>query len=125
MRGKVLGTMDKIVDGVDDINSVAAAAGATASVSSNSDQMPADNQDKGSIVLEKMGEKAKSFSSMDPSDVNKLAGNVLDAGGNLIGAASKTVPVNVKNRTMDLVRIETTRNRLNNKNLIYNFLECK
>jgi hypothetical protein len=36
--------MDKIVDGVDDIESVGAAAGATASVTSNSDQMPADNQ---------------------------------------------------------------------------------
>ena len=54
MRGKVLGTMDKIVDGVDDIESVSAAAGATASVASNPDQMPADNQDKGSFVLEKM-----------------------------------------------------------------------
>ena len=103
MRGKVLGTMDKIVDGVDDIESVSAAAGATASVASNPDQMPADNQDKGSFVLEKMGEKAKSFGSMNPADVSKLAGNVLDAGGNLFGAASKTVPVNEKNRTMDLV----------------------
>ena len=103
MRGKVLGTMDKIVDGVDDIHSVEAAASATSSVTSNPDQMPTGNQDRGSLVLEKMGEKAKNFSSMDPADVTKLAGSVLNAGGNVYQAASKTVPVNEKNRTMDLV----------------------
>ena len=103
MRSKVLGTMDKIVDGVDDIESVSVAAGATANVAANPDQMPLKNQAKGSFLLEKMGEKAKSFGSMDPNDVSKLAENVLDAGGNLFGAASKSVPVNEKNRTMDLV----------------------
>lgn len=44
MRGKVLGTMDKIVGGVDDISSMTTAAGATDSVTSNADQMPVNNQ---------------------------------------------------------------------------------
>ncbi len=44
MRGKMLGTMDKIVDAVDDPNSMMLAASATDSVTSNSDQMPTSNQ---------------------------------------------------------------------------------
>jgi hypothetical protein len=44
MRGKMLGTMDKIVDAVDDPNSMIMAASATDSVTSNPDQMPTSNQ---------------------------------------------------------------------------------
>ncbi len=50
-----------------------------------------------------MGEKARGFKGMDQGDVSKLAGNVLDAGGNVYQAAAKSVPVTENNRTMDLV----------------------
>jgi hypothetical protein len=44
MRGKVLGTMDKIVGGVDDPKSMIMAASATDSVTANANQMPPNNQ---------------------------------------------------------------------------------
>lgn len=106
LRGKMLGTMDKIVDGVGDPDSIATAAGATSSVTSNSEQMPMSNQDSSSAVLEKMGEKSKGFKAMSQDTMSNLGNSVLGAGGNIFDAAVKTVPAVENNVTADFNETE-------------------
>lgn len=89
----MLNTVDTIVDRVDDPKSVMMVVDATGSVSSNPDQMPTSNQEKGSFIFEKVGEKAKNFSSEDGGMVVDLTASILGAGSNLFDAAVNTLPV--------------------------------
>ena len=93
IRGKMLNTVDTIVDRIDDPKSVMMVVDATGSVSSNPNQMPTSNQEKGSYIFEKVGEKAKNFSSEDGAMVVDLTASILGAGSNLFDAAVGTLPV--------------------------------
>ena len=95
----MLGTVGNIVDRVDDGDSILTAAQTVGSVSSNSDQMPIENQDTGSLAIEKMGEKAKNLGDQGPEMANEIASSILGATGNTFDAAIKTVPVAQNNVT--------------------------
>lgn len=95
----MLGTVGNIVDRVDDGDSILTAAQTVGSVSSNSDQMPIENQDTGSFAIEKMGEKAKNLTDQGPEMANEIASSILGATGNTFDAAIKTVPVSQENVT--------------------------
>lgn len=99
LRGKVLNTVGTIVERIDDPSSILSAANATAAISSNPDQMPTSNQASGSMAMELMGEKAKSYADADSNLVIGLASTMLDAGSNMIIAASGTVPINLEDKT--------------------------
>ncbi len=94
-----MNTLNTIVDGVNDPKSIIAAAGATASVASNSAQMPLSNQMMGCNAIEMMGEKAKQFVSEDTGVIVELASSMLGAGANMFNAAYQNVPKVVENRT--------------------------
>ena len=97
----MLGTVDKIVGLVSDTNSLKTASDTTGSVTSNPDQMPTDNQDQGSVVMESMGNSMKNLKS-DPDTINGLAGSMLGTTGNVFTAACGTVPKVQKNTSIDL-----------------------
>lgn len=94
-----MNTLGTIVERVDDPSSITTAANATASITSNSDQMPTSNQASGSMAIEMMGEKAKAFVYAESDVVLGLTTNMLGAGSNLLAAASDTVPVYEEDRT--------------------------
>lgn len=95
----MLGTVGNIVDRVDDGDSILTAAQTVGSVSSNSDQMPIENQDSGSFAIEKMGDKAKNLGDQGPEMANEIASSILGATGNTFDAAIKTVPMAQENFT--------------------------
>ena len=74
-----MNTLNTIVDGVDDPKSLAVAANATASVASNSAQMPLENQEMGSRAIEMMGEKAKNLNAENSDVIVELATSMLGA----------------------------------------------
>lgn len=88
-----MNTADVIIDKVDDSNSVLAAVKATDSVTSNAAQMPTNNQEKGSVIFEKIGQKAKGFTENDGPVVLNIAESILGAGSNLFDAAVNTLPI--------------------------------
>lgn len=95
----MLNTVGTIVGRIDDASSILTAANAAQAVTSNSEQMPTKNQEAGSMVIEMMGEKAKSFGSEDPDLIGNIATSILGATSNTFSAACKTVPVVTENRT--------------------------
>jgi hypothetical protein len=94
-----LNTLGIIVDGVGDVSSMITAANATASVASNSAQMPLSNQDAGARAIQMMGEKAKSFTGEDSNAVVDLTAAMLGAGSNMFDAAYSNVAKVVENKT--------------------------
>ena len=99
----MLGTVDKIVNLVDDSDSFLTACDTTAQVTSNADQMPTTNQDHGSQVMASMGEKLKNFKSNDSNVVVNIAASMLGTVGNVFSAASSSVPVIQTNTTVNLL----------------------
>ena len=94
-----MNTLGTIVERVDDPSAITTAANATASITSNVDQMPTSNQASGSLAMEMMGEKAKTYVNADSEVVLGLTSTLLGAGSNMIFAASGTVPVYEEDRT--------------------------
>jgi hypothetical protein len=93
----MLNTVGTIVDRLDDSNSLLLAGNATAGVTSNPDQMPTSNQETGSVVLERMGEKIKKINNLDDENTNEtividVTTTMLGAGSNIFDAACKAVP---------------------------------
>lgn len=95
----MLATADVIVEKVDDSKSVLLVVDATSAVTSNSDQMPTSNQEKGSYIFEKVGEKVKGFAKEDSGVVEDLTYSILGAGSNLFDAAVNTLPASDLNRS--------------------------
>ena len=87
----MLNTLGIIVDGVSDVNSMISAADATASVASNSQQMPMANQDSGSKAILAMGEKAKTFMAEPADKVADFVTSLLGASSNMFSAAYSNV----------------------------------
>ena len=94
-----MNTLGTIVERVDDPSAITTAANATASITSNVDQMPTSNQASGSMAMEMMGEKAKTYVNADSEVVLGLTSTLLGAGSNMLFAASGTVPVYEEDRT--------------------------
>jgi hypothetical protein len=88
----MLGTVDKIVNAVDDPDSFLTAADMTASVTSNGDQMPAANQESGSNVMASMGSKLLSVGPEGAHMIGGVAESMLGTVGNVFGAACDGTP---------------------------------
>lgn len=88
----MLGTVDKIVNAVDDPDSFLTAADMTASVTSNSDQMPAANQESGSNVMQSMGAKLLTLGPEGAHMIGAVAESMLGTVGNVFGAACGSTP---------------------------------
>lgn len=95
----MLDTVGTIVDRIDDASSILTAANAAQSVTSNSGQMPTNNQESGSFAIQKMGEKAKNLGGESPDVIGDIASSILGATSNTFDAACKTVPVVSENNT--------------------------
>jgi hypothetical protein len=95
----VLNTVGTIVERLSDPSSILKAANATASISSNTDQMPTSNQASGSLAMQMMGERAKTFVDAESDVVLDLASTMLGAGSNMLGAACSTVPIVDEDKT--------------------------
>ena len=87
----MLGTVDKIVGLVSDKDSFLVACHTTSSVTSNTDQMPTENQDQGANVMNSMGKNMKTLKS-DEESIKNIAGSMLGTTGNVFLAASDSVP---------------------------------
>lgn len=94
-----MNTLGTIVERVDGPAAISTAANATASITSNSEQMPTSNQASGSMAMQMMGEKAKEFVDVESEIVLGLTKTLLGAGSNMLFAASNTVPVYEEDRT--------------------------
>jgi len=92
LRGKMLGTVDKIVNAVDDPDSFLSAADMTASVTSNGAQMPAGNQESGSNVMASMGAKLLQVGPEGAAMIGNVAESMLGTVGNVFGAACDGTP---------------------------------
>ena len=88
----MLGTVDKIVNAVDDPDSFLSAADMTASVTSNADQMPAANQESGANVMASMGAKLLSVGPEGAAMIGNVAESMLGTVGNVFGAACGSTP---------------------------------
>ena len=99
----MLGTVDKIVNLVDDVDSFQIACDTTAQVTSNAGQMPTANQDHGSQVMASMGEKLKNFKSNDSNVIVNIAASMLGTVGNVFSAASGSVPIIQTNTSVNLL----------------------
>ncbi|CAF0835622.1 unnamed protein product [Adineta ricciae] len=97
MRSKMLSSMDTVIESSSDPNMVDKVLKASATVTANSDQMPLNNQEKGAGIIEKVGNKVKEMETADESTVTGLATSLMDVGGNVLQAASKTVNKNKNN----------------------------
>ncbi|CAF4402568.1 unnamed protein product [Rotaria socialis] len=97
MRSKMLTSMNTVFNSVDDPNTVDKALKASATVTANSDQMPLNNQEKGADIIEKVGTKVKDMNSTDDETVTNLATSLLNVGGNVLQAASRTVSKDKEN----------------------------
>ncbi|CAF1487008.1 unnamed protein product [Rotaria magnacalcarata] len=91
MRSKMLSSMDTVLESANDPGMVDKALKASATVTANSDQMPLSSQEKGAGIIEKVGSKVKEMESADENTVTELASSLMDVGGNVLQAASKTV----------------------------------
>ncbi|CAF3946958.1 unnamed protein product [Adineta steineri] len=98
MRSKMLSSMDTVLESADDPNMVDKALKASTTVTANSDQMPFNNQEKGANIIEKVGNKVKNMETVDDNTVTGLATSLMDVGGNVLQAASKSVS---KDKTND------------------------
>jgi len=104
LRGKMLGTVDKIVNAVDDPDSFLTAADMTASVTSNADQMPAANQESGANVMASMGAKLLTVGPESAGMIGTVAESMLGTVGNVFGAACGSTPtVELDLSTIDLL----------------------
>ncbi|CAF4229923.1 unnamed protein product, partial [Rotaria sp. Silwood2] len=97
MRSKMLSSMDTVLDSANDPTMVEKALKASATVTANSEQMPLNNQEKGAGLIEKVGAKVKDMESADENTVTELATSLMDVGGNVLQAASKTVSKDQEN----------------------------
>ena len=88
----MLGTVDKIVNAVDDPDSFLTAADMTGSVTSNPNQMPAGNQESGANVMSSMGDKLLSVGPEGAAMIGNVADSMLGTVGNVFGAAVSGTP---------------------------------
>lgn len=88
----MLGTVGTIIGIVTDPDALIKAANATVGVTSNTDQMPIDNQRSGSMLMETLGNRVKEMAEANPEAVMDLTSVMLDSGANLFGAAFQTAP---------------------------------
>ena len=102
----MLGTVGKIVNLISDPQSMLSAADTTAQVTSNSKQMPTENQEKGSDVLQSMGQKMKNMQNENPQMLVDVTSSMLGTVGNVFSAACGSVPIVERNLniTLDLVK---------------------
>ncbi|CAF5173516.1 unnamed protein product, partial [Rotaria magnacalcarata] len=93
----MLTSMNTVFDSANDPSTVDKALKASVTVTANSDQMPLNNQEKGADIIEKVGAKVKDMNSTDDETVTNLATSLLNVGGNVLQAASKTVSKDKEN----------------------------
>ncbi|CAF0819785.1 unnamed protein product, partial [Didymodactylos carnosus] len=96
MRLKMLSSMDVVLDVISDPISVIKAVKASTTVTANSDQMPLNNQEKGAGLIEKVGNKVRDMELVDDNTITVLATSLMDTGGNVLYATSKTVQKNIE-----------------------------